>query len=119
MIGAVLDELPFDVAADQRVRAFIRERLPPVLSAQERDAMVGGAYYASKLLKPKKGASALDAENAPKVAPGARVRFVRADCVRLLFEGGMAVLYHAMDNRRGYKQHDEQVCVRARCESKC
>jgi lysine-specific demethylase/histidyl-hydroxylase NO66 len=34
LVGAVIDALPFDVAADQRVRSFMRDRLPPVLSDQ-------------------------------------------------------------------------------------
>jgi hypothetical protein len=37
-----------------------------------------------------------------------RVRFLRGDCVRLIFEAELAVLYHSFDNLRGYREHEEQ-----------
>jgi hypothetical protein len=37
-IGAVAQMLPYDVAADLRMREFIRERLPPFLSQAEKDS---------------------------------------------------------------------------------
>jgi hypothetical protein len=86
---------------------------------QERDAMVGGTYFQSK-----------QAASKGVVSAQAKVRFVRTDCVRLLFEGEMAVrvtdiltssyqsvtlcswvcqvVYHCMDNYRGFREHEEQ-----------
>jgi lysine-specific demethylase/histidyl-hydroxylase NO66 len=91
-MAEVLSEGPFDAAADQRSRAFLRERLPPYLSPTERSAAVGGDYYTTQL----------------PVTVGSRVRLLRADCARLVYEDGMAIVYHAMANARAYRAHDEQ-----------
>eukprot|EP00455_Lapot_gusevi_P041807 TRINITY_DN4890_c0_g3_i1.p1 TRINITY_DN4890_c0_g3~~TRINITY_DN4890_c0_g3_i1.p1 ORF type:complete len:561 (+),score=161.90 TRINITY_DN4890_c0_g3_i1:68-1750(+) len=89
-VTKVVEHLPFDFAADQRSRFFLRERLPPFLYPHELAKCTGGAEAESTLT----GES--------------MVRLVRGDCVRLLFEEGMAVVYHCFDNHRGYHQHEEQ-----------
>ena len=85
-------DLPFDMAMDQRFRSFLRDRLPPYLSPLEKNASYGGAYYQSCL----------------PIKLDSSVRLLRKDCIRVLIEDDLAVVYTSIDNHRGYREIDEQ-----------
>ena len=45
MLGVIADDLPFDAAADIRMRNTLRDRLPPFLSENEQAGMLDGSRY--------------------------------------------------------------------------
>lgn len=84
--------LNFDMAVDQRKRAFLRDRLPPCLSKSDHDASKGD-YYKSKL----------------PISLNSSIRFLRGDMVCLITEVDTTLLYHSFDNTLNFRETEEQV----------
>jgi len=98
LMAAVSARVDLDEAADERARAFIHERLPPMLPPGPADPR----QLADPALDVEEALAAEREAAADALEPDSRVRLVRGGVARVRMEGELAVLYHCADNARDY-----------------
>jgi lysine-specific demethylase/histidyl-hydroxylase NO66 len=98
--------LVLDEAADSRARAYVRERLPPLLSQAPHDLVRGDP---EKEGDDEAQLEAVRDKISRKLTFASRIRLHRQNSARVKAEGELCVLYHAANNSRDYHGKEEQA----------
>jgi len=102
LMGRLFDFAPVDAAVDQMGKRFMRDTLPPYLTAEEANRCVenGGERWHSGHAR---------VVNRVEIDPKSEIRLIRAHCIRLVTEDDSSVrVYYNVDNTREFREVEEQ-----------
>lgn len=99
LMGKLKDFLPVDSAVDALATQFQHSALPPVLTPKEQTQTTFGLKYQMK--EDGTFSSLLD-----HLSADTKIRLLRANIVRFVFEGGNYLLYYYGDNSMVYQERE-------------
>jgi len=101
LIKNLIKYAPIDSAVDQMAKQFLHDSLPPCLSESEKSRSIHGNGEKWNNKKNR-------VDNVIELEPDTSIKLIRRNCLRLVVEDNICLVYHSLDNTKIYQEKEPQ-----------